>query len=33
MVLGGEETIGLMVRAGRIRVAGLEIAYDRAGRG
>ena len=32
MVLGGE-TIGLMVRAGMIRVAGLEIAYDRAGAG
>ncbi len=32
MVLGGE-TIGLMVSAGMIRVAGLEIAYDRAGSG
>jgi pimeloyl-ACP methyl ester carboxylesterase len=32
MVLGGE-TIGLMVSPGMIRVAGLEIAYDRARRG
>jgi pimeloyl-ACP methyl ester carboxylesterase len=33
MVLGGAKTIGLMVRAGMIRLAGLEIAYDRAVRG
>src|SRR5215218_8328630 len=32
MVLGGE-AIGPMVSAGTIRVAGLEIAYDRAGSG
>src|SRR3954447_16582466 len=29
----GDETIGLMASTGTIRVAGLEIAYDRAGSG